>query len=90
MATLPAQVSAFVTAAHIKFLLLHDGRSEESIKNFFKDVYEAYLRVRVVVRHVADRCCRQVMMNPFLTPTSKITSPAFAQRVREKAKLYFR
>jgi hypothetical protein len=43
---LQQQVSAFVTAAHIKFLLLHDGRSEESVKNFFKDVYEAYLRVR--------------------------------------------
>jgi Sedlin, N-terminal conserved region len=35
-----------VTAAHIKFLLLHDGRNEEAIKGFFRDVYEAYLRVR--------------------------------------------
>ena len=40
------QVSAYVTAAHIKFLLLHDGRNEEAIKGFFRDVYEAYLRVR--------------------------------------------
>jgi trafficking protein particle complex subunit 2 len=39
------QVSAYVTAAHIKFLLLHDGRNEESIKGFFRDVYDAYLRV---------------------------------------------
>jgi hypothetical protein len=40
------QVSAFTTAAHIKFLLLHDGRSDEIVKNFFRDVYELYLRVR--------------------------------------------
>ena len=41
-----AQVSAFVTAAQIKFLLLHDGRSEDSVKGFFKEVYDGYLRVR--------------------------------------------
>ena len=41
------QVSAYVTAAHIKFLLLHDGRNEEAIKGFFRDVYDAYLRVRL-------------------------------------------
>jgi hypothetical protein len=38
-------VSAFVTAAQIKFLLLHDGRSEDSVKGFFKEVYDGYLRV---------------------------------------------
>lgn len=36
-----------MTAAHIKFLLLHDGRNEEAIKGFFRDVYDAYLRVRL-------------------------------------------
>ena len=40
------RVSAYVTAAHIKFLLLHDGKSEDAIKSFFKDVYEVYLKVR--------------------------------------------
>lgn len=69
------QVSAYVTAAQVKFLLLHDGRSEESVRSFFRDVYEVYLRV---------------MMNPFFAPTSRIASPSFAQRVREKARLYFR
>ena len=39
------RVSAYVTAAHIKFLLLHDGKSEDAIKSFFKDVYEVYLKV---------------------------------------------
>lgn len=39
------QVSAFTTAAHAKFLLLHDGRSDDLVRSFFKDVYELYLRV---------------------------------------------
>lgn len=41
----PLQVSAYVTAAQIKFLLLHDGRNDEAIKGFFREVYDAYLRV---------------------------------------------
>ena len=41
----PAQVSAFTTAARAKFLLLHDGRSDDLVKSFFRDVYELYLRV---------------------------------------------
>ncbi len=45
----PAQVSAFVTAAQVKFLLLHDGRSDDSVKGFFKEVYDGYLRVHPVV-----------------------------------------
>ena len=40
-----AQVSAYVTAAHIKFLLLHDGRSEDAIRGFFREIYDSYLRV---------------------------------------------
>lgn len=39
------QVSAFTTAARTKFLLLHDGRSDDLVKSFFRDVYELYLRV---------------------------------------------
>ena len=32
----------------------------------------------------------QVMLNPFFTPTTKITSPLFHQRVRQLARNYFR
>ena len=38
-------VSTFLTAGHIKFMLLHGGKSEDSIKNFFNEVYELYVKV---------------------------------------------
>ncbi|KAL4429597.1 hypothetical protein ABPG77_008646 [Micractinium sp. CCAP 211/92] len=69
------QVSAFTTAAHVRFLLLHDGRSDDLVKSFFRDVYELYLRV---------------MLNPFHTATTKIATPLFHQKVRQLARNYFR
>eukprot|EP00899_Mesostigma_viride_P027646 jgi/Mesvir1/8066/Mv10518-RA.1 len=66
-------VSAYVTAGHAKFLLLHDVRNEDGIKSFFQDVHDLYLKI---------------ILNPFHLPTSKITSPAFEQRVRSLAKKY--
>ncbi len=39
------QVSTFVTAANIKFMLLHGGKGEEVIKNFFSEVYGYYVKV---------------------------------------------
>ncbi|KAF9577649.1 Trafficking protein particle complex subunit 2, partial [Lunasporangiospora selenospora] len=30
--------------AYIKFLLLHDAKSEDAIKNFFNDCYESYIK----------------------------------------------
>lgn len=50
------QVSAFTTATRIKFLLLHEGRSDDLVKSFFRDVYELYLRVKIWGRS-ADCCC---------------------------------
>jgi trafficking protein particle complex subunit 2 len=40
------QVSCFLTAGNIKFMLLHGGKNEDSIKNFFQEVYELYVKVR--------------------------------------------
>lgn len=43
------QVSAFVTAAQVTFVLLHDGRNDDTVKLFFRDVYE--------VRSFTPACC---------------------------------
>ncbi|KAL3763993.1 hypothetical protein ACHAW5_007612 [Stephanodiscus triporus] len=40
------QVSTFLTAANVKFMLLHGGKGEEVIKNFFNEVYGYYVKVR--------------------------------------------
>lgn len=69
------QVSAFITAAQFKFLLLHDGRSDDAVKSFFRDVYEVYLRI---------------LLNPFFNSTLHIASPTFNQKVRTIARSHFR
>lgn len=40
-------VTAFVTPGNARFLLLHDGRGDDSIKAFFTEVYELFLKVGV-------------------------------------------
>ena len=46
-------VYAFVTAGGARFLLLHDVRNEENVKNFFHEVHELYLRVALDPFHDA-------------------------------------
>mmetsp|Transcript_53433 Transcript_53433/g.106266 ORF Transcript_53433/g.106266 Transcript_53433/m.106266 type:complete len:137 (-) Transcript_53433:203-613(-) len=67
-------ISAFVTAGHIKLMLLHDVKNEEGIRNFFHDVHELYVKV---------------LMNPFYQPNSAITSPLFDSRVKTLGRRYF-
>jgi hypothetical protein len=57
----------------IKFLLLHESKSEDAIRNFFTDVYDLYTKT---------------LMNPFYSVNQTITSPIFDQRVRTVAKKY--
>ncbi|KAL7479491.1 hypothetical protein ACHAW6_005219 [Cyclotella cf. meneghiniana] len=42
------QVSTFITAGNVKFMLLHGGKGEEVIKSFFNDVYGYYVKVRCI------------------------------------------
>lgn len=69
------QVSAFVTAAQIRFLLLHDGRSDETVRAFFKDAHELYLKVA---------------LNPFFLPTTGVSTKGFSQKIRQLARQHFR
>ena len=42
------QISTFLTAANVKFMLLHERKGEEVIKNFFNEVYGYYVKVREI------------------------------------------
>tara|TARA_B110001452_G_scaffold184087_1_gene154741 strand:- start:641 stop:1048 length:408 start_codon:yes stop_codon:yes gene_type:complete len=67
-------ISAFVTAGHIKLMLLHDVRNEDGIRNFFHDVHELYVKV---------------LMNPFYDVNTPISSPLFDARVKVLGRKYF-
>lgn len=67
-------VSVFLTAGHVKLMMLHTGRSDESLRNFFIDVYDLYVKMS---------------MNPFYRYDSPILSKEFDQKVRAAGKKYF-
>mmetsp|Transcript_3767 Transcript_3767/g.5144 ORF Transcript_3767/g.5144 Transcript_3767/m.5144 type:complete len:146 (-) Transcript_3767:596-1033(-) len=66
-------VSAFLTAGGIRFLALHYGKSDDSLKSFFMEVYELYTKL---------------LMNPFYSYDTPILSKAFDKRVRHAARRY--
>ena len=55
-------------------MLLHDVRNEDGIRNFFHDVHELYVKV---------------LMNPFYTPNTPISSQLFDSRVKALGRRYF-
>jgi len=66
-------VSAFVTPGNMKFVLLHEGKNDEGIRQFFMEVWELYVKT---------------ILNPFHTAHTMIKGGTFDARVRASAKKY--
>lgn len=86
-------ISAFVTAGHARFLLLHELRGQDdAIRAFFTDVYELYVKVlsaaffrlfcSLIYFVLLFLLPKQVLLNPFYMHDSEIKSIKFDARVR--------
>lgn len=59
-------VTAYVTPGSARLLLLHDGKADDSIRTFFSEVHELYLRVRWQQRVMAAPACRWLLCGAWL------------------------
>ncbi|XP_017490077.1 PREDICTED: probable trafficking protein particle complex subunit 2 [Rhagoletis zephyria] len=60
-------VSAYVTASQIRFIIVHDNKNDDGIKNFFNEMHETY------IKH---------SMNPFYKINTPIKSPIFEKKAQ--------
>lgn len=65
--------SAFVVPGGTRFLILHEHKHDEGIRNFFLDVWELWVKLN---------------LNPLREPDSPIVSASFDSRVRASARRY--
>ncbi|KAJ1935108.1 TRAPP subunit [Linderina pennispora] len=66
-------VSAYVTPTNVRLMLLHENKAEDSIKGFFTDCHELYLKT---------------LLNPFYEPNAPIQAQAFDTKVHALARKY--
>jgi hypothetical protein len=64
-------ISAYITPGGMRFLLLHDGHKEDSVRNYFVECHELYTKN---------------MMNPFADFDAPIVSRAFDNQVKSISK----
>lgn len=65
--------SAFVVPGGTRFLILHEHKHDEGIRNFFLDVWELWVKLN---------------LNPLREPDSPVLSSSFDSRVRASARRY--
>ncbi|UZJ51892.1 hypothetical protein CBS101457_001212 [Exobasidium rhododendri] len=63
--------SAFITPGNLKFLILHEHKHDDGIRNFFFDVWELVVKI---------------MMNPFHSLNDPILSTSFDSKVKASAR----